>query len=275
MLTDEEIIRYSRQLVLPEVGGEGQERLRRAAVLVVGAGGLGSPAALYLAAAGVGRLGLADGDRVDLSNLQRQILHFTPDVGRPKARSGREKLLLLNPAVSVRAYEARLDGRNARELVAGYDAVVAAVDNVESRYILNDACVAAGVPMVEAGILGFRGLLMTVIPGRGPCYRCVFPEPPPPGSVPTCAEAGVIGALAGVMGSLQALEAIKIILGRGSTYTGRLLVVDALAGRFREVPWRGDPRCPACGAAGGHGAAGGPRRGAAVEARGGDVLGES
>lgn len=258
MLTDEEIIRYSRQLVLPEVGGAGQERLRRAAVLVVGAGGLGSPAALYLAAAGVGRLGLADGDLVDLSNLQRQILHFTADVGRPKAESGREKLILLNPAVSVRAYRERLDARRARDVVAGYDVVVSAVDNIESRYVLNDACVAAGIPMVEAGILGFRGLLMTVMPGRGPCYRCVFPDPPPPGSVPTCAEAGVIGALAGVMGSLQALEAIKILLGRGSSYVGRLLAVDALAGRFRLVPWRRDPHCAACGAP-----------------RGGGVLGES
>lgn len=265
MFTEEEVLRYSRQMVLPEVGGEGQARLRAASVLVVGAGGLGSPAALYLAAAGVGRLGLADGDRVDPSNLQRQILHFTADVGRLKVDSAREKLLRLNPLVRVEAHPERVTAAatpgapgeasgGAAALLAGYDVIVSAVDNPETRYALNDACVALGRPLVEAGVVGFQAFLMTILPGHGPCLRCVFPEPPPAGRVPTCAEAGVLGAMTGVLGALQALEALKLLLGRGETYTGRLLTVDGLGGRFREVPWRRDPACPACGEAAARGA---------------------
>lgn len=248
-LTEEEVVRYSRQLVLPEVGGAGQARLRAASVLVVGAGGLGSPAALYLAAAGVGRLGLADGDRVDLSNLQRQILHTSRDVGRPKVESARSRLLELNPLVRVEVHGERVEEANAARLVGGYDLVVSAVDNPEGRYALNDACVRLGRPLVEAGVVGFRGFLMTVLPGRGPCFRCVFPEPPP--APATCAEAGVLGALTGVLGSLQALEVLKLLLSRGEPYVGRLLTVDGLSGRFREVPWPRDPACPACGGGGG------------------------
>lgn len=253
MFTEEEVLRYSRQMVLPEVGGEGQARLRAASVLVVGAGGLGSPAALYLAAAGVGRLGLADGDRVDPSNLQRQILHFTADVGRLKVDSAREKLLRLNPLIRVDAHPERVTAAgapgavDAPALLAGYDVIVSAVDNPETRYLLNDACVTLGKPLVEAGVVGFQAFLMTILPGRGPCFRCVFPEPPPAGHVPTCAEAGVLGAMTGVLGALEALEALKLLLGRGETYTGRLLTVDGLLGRFREVPWPRDPACPACG----------------------------
>lgn len=246
-LSDDEILRYSRQIILPEVGGEGQARLRGSAVLVAGAGGLGSPAALYLAAAGVGRLGLVDGDRVDLSNLQRQILHFSKDVGRPKVDSAREKLLALNPEIRVEAGCERLTAANAGELIRGFHAVVSAVDNAETRYALNDACVAAGVPLIDAGVVGFRAVLMTVVPGRGPCYRCLFPEPPPAGGAPTCAEAGVIGALTGVMGSLQALEALKLLLGAGEAYVGRVLQFDGLSGRFRETAWLRDPACPVCG----------------------------
>lgn len=247
MFTEEEVLRYSRQMVLPEVGGEGQARLRAASVLVVGAGGLGSPAALYLAAAGVGRLGLADGDRVDPSNLQRQILHFTADVGRLKVDSARQKLLRLNPLVRVEAWPERITPDTAAEALAGYDLAVSAVDNPETRYALNDAAVALQKPLVEAGVVGFQAFLMTILPGRGPCFRCVFPEPPPAGHVPTCAEAGVLGAMTGVLGALEALEALKLLLGRGETYTGRLLTVDGLLGRFREVPWPRDPACPACG----------------------------
>lgn len=246
-LSDEEIVRYSRQIILPEVGGEGQLRLRASSVLIVGLGALGSPAAYYLAAAGVGRLGLADGDEVDLSNLQRQILHATADVGRPKVDSARRKLAALNPEIRIDVERVFVDTDNAAGVIAGYDVVVSAVDNVPARYALNDACVSGGVPLVDAAIVGFRAILMTILPGRGPCYRCLFPEPPPAGAVPTCAEAGVIGALAGVLGALQALETIKLLLGRGNPYVGRVLQFDGLTGRFREAPWPRDPGCPVCG----------------------------
>lgn len=249
-LTDDEVIRYSRQIVLPECGGQGQARLAAGSVLVVGAGGLGSPAALYLAAAGVGRLGLADGDRVDLSNLQRQILHFTDDVGRAKVASAREKLIALNPSVTVVTHPFRVAAENAAALIADYDLVVSGVDNPETRYVLNDTCVALGKPLVEAGALGFRAFLMTVLPGRGPCYRCVFPAPPPPGHAPGCAEAGVMGALVGALGSLQALEAIKLLIGAGEPLAGHLLTIDGLSGRFRTVAWPRDPACPACAGVG-------------------------
>ncbi|HEY8417763.1 MAG TPA: thiazole biosynthesis adenylyltransferase ThiF [Limnochordales bacterium] len=245
--TNDEIIRYSRHIILQEVGGVGQQKLKDARVLIVGAGGLGSPAAFYLAAAGVGTIGIVDDDVVDLSNLQRQILHRTQDVGRPKVESAVRALAELNPGVTVKPYRMRLDASNVLDLVREYDVVVDGVDNFATRYLLNDACVMAGKPLVDAGILRWDGLLMTIKPHEGPCYRCVFPEPPPAGAVPSCQEAGVIGAIAGVMGTLQAMEAIKLILGVGETLTGRLLLYDALEGRFRELNAARDPNCAVCG----------------------------
>ncbi len=229
-----------------EVGGEGQERLRRAAILIAGVGGLGSPVAQYLAAAGVGRLGLVDFDAVDLSNLQRQVVFGTPDIGRPKVQAAFERLQSLNPRVEFDLHGVVLDEGNAANLVSRYDVVVSALDNASTRFALNDACVRLAKPMVEAGILRFDGLLMTVIPGKGPCLRCVFPEPPSADDLPTCASAGVIGALAGVMGSLQALEVVKLLLGKGETFTGRILRFDGLTGRFREIPWPRNRQCPVC-----------------------------
>jgi adenylyltransferase/sulfurtransferase len=246
-LTDEEIQRYSRHILLPEVGGRGQVRLKQSSVLVVGAGGLGSPVALYLAAAGVGRLGIIDADVVDASNLQRQVLHDTAQLGRPKVDSAAERLRALNPDITVEPYHARFGVENAAELVAKYDVIVGGVDNFPARYLLNDACVMAGKPLVEAGILKYDGMVMTIKPGEGPCYRCIFPEPPPPGTVPTCSEAGVLGALAGVMGSLQAFEVLKVLLGIGEPLTGRMLMFEGLKGHFREVEWDRNPKCPVCG----------------------------
>lgn len=247
MLAETEVRRYSRQILLPQVGGAGQERLKASRVLVVGAGGLGSPAALYLAAAGVGTLGVCDDDRVDLSNLQRQVLHATGDLGRPKVDSAAEKLGSLNPEIRVVRHPERLGAGNGARLLAGYDAVVDASDTFESKFAVNDACAARGVPYVFSGILGFEGQVLTVVPGQGPCYRCLFREPPPPGAVPTCAQAGILGPVAGVMGSVQALEVLKLLLGAGSLLTGRLLLFDGLALSFREVEVRRDPSCPACG----------------------------
>ncbi|MBO8141842.1 MAG: molybdopterin-synthase adenylyltransferase MoeB [Firmicutes bacterium] len=245
--TEDEIVRYSRHILLPEVGGVGQQKLKEARVLIVGAGGLGSPAAFYLAAAGIGTIGIVDDDVVDLSNLQRQILHRTQDVGTPKVESARRALEDLNPGVKVVPYRFRLDAGNVMDLIREYDVIVDGVDNFATRYLLNDACVMAGKPLVDAGILRWDGLVMTIRPGEGPCYRCVFPEPPPPGAIPSCQEAGIIGAIAGIMGTIQALETVKLILGVGETLTGRLLVVDALEGRFRQVTARRDPGCPVCG----------------------------
>ena len=246
-LTEAEVLRYSRQIILPQVGGRGQERLKSSRVLVVGAGGLGSPALLYLAAAGVGTLGVCDGDAVDPTNLQRQVIHGTPDLGRPKVDSAADTLRRLNPEVEVVRHPARLAAGNALEILKGYDAVVDGTDTFPSKFLVNDACVAAGVPYVFSGILGFEGQILTVVPGQGPCYRCFFREPPPPGSVPTCAQAGILGPVAGVMGSLQALEVLKLLLGTGEPLVGRLLLFDGLGLSFREIRVRRDPRCPACG----------------------------
>ncbi|MGI6558811.1 MAG: HesA/MoeB/ThiF family protein [Limnochordia bacterium] len=246
-LTDGELKRYNRQLILREVGREGQERLRRARVLVVGAGGLGSPAAYYLAAAGVGTLGIVDSDRVDLSNLQRQILHRTEDLGRPKVESAARALRALNPLIEVKTYPVKLTPANAMETIGGYDVVIDAVDNFPARFLLNDACVLSGTPLVEAGVLRWEGMIMTVLPGRGPCYRCLFPEPPPPGGVPGAGEVGVMGAIPGVLGVLQALEAIKLIVNVGEGLAGRLLLFDGLTTSFREVAIERDPACPVCG----------------------------
>ncbi len=246
--SDEYRQRYARHLVLPEVGPDGQERLRRARVLCVGAGGLGSPVLLYLAAAGVGRLGIADGDAVDLTNLQRQVLHGMPDVGRPKTVSARDALLRLNPEVQVALHEGRLTSANALEIVAAYDLVVDATDNFPARYLLNDACVLLKKPEVYGSVLRFEGQASVFAPHRGgPCYRCLYPEPPPPGTVPSCAEAGILGVVPGIIGTIQAAETLKWILGRGTSLLGRLLVLDALSMRFRELNVRRDPRCAVCG----------------------------
>ncbi|MGH7586914.1 MAG: molybdopterin-synthase adenylyltransferase MoeB [Gemmatimonadales bacterium] len=246
-LSHAELVRYSRHLLLDQVGVAGQQRLREARVLVVGAGGLGSPAALYLAAAGVGTLGIADGDALELSNLQRQVLHDTAAVGRPKVDSAAERLAALNPHVAIERIADRLDSTNALELVRKYDAIVDGSDNFPTRYLVNDACVLTGRPNAYGAILRFDGQASLFVPGEGPCYRCLFAEPPPPGLVPSCAEAGVVGALPGIIGSIQAMEVIKRILGVGESLVGRLLLIDALRMRTREIAIRRDPRCPACG----------------------------
>jgi adenylyltransferase/sulfurtransferase len=244
---EEEIKRYSRHIILKEVGGKGQKKLREARVLVVGAGGLGSPAAYYLAAAGVGVLGIVDDDVVDVSNLQRQILHGTSDIGRHKTDSAADRIAALNPGVEVERHRVRLCKDNVEDIIAGYDVIIDGVDNFPARFLLHDACFFAGKPMVEAGVLQFLGQIMTILPDQGPCYRCVFPEPPPPGSIPSCQEAGVLGAVAGVLGILQATEAIKLILGIGKPLVGRIMIYEALSGSFREVNFRPNPRCPLCG----------------------------
>jgi len=246
-LTDEEIQRYSRHILLPEVGGKGQMRLKQSSVLIVGAGGLGSPVALYLAAAGVGRIGLIDSDVVDTSNLQRQVLHDTAQLGRPKVESGADRLRAINPNITVETYYDRLGAENVADLVSNYDVIVGGVDNFPARYLLNDACVMARKPLVEAGILKYDGMIMTIKPYEGPCYRCIFPEPPPPGTVPTCSEAGILGALAGVMGSMQAFEALKLLLNIGEPLVGQMLMFEGLKGQFRTVEWDRNPKCPVCG----------------------------
>ncbi|MGE5672635.1 MAG: HesA/MoeB/ThiF family protein, partial [Mycobacterium leprae] len=240
-LSDEEIQRYSRHILLPDVGGRGQVKLKASSVLVVGAGGLGSPVLLYLAAAGVGRIGLVDLDAVDRSNLQRQVIHDTPHLGVPKVESAAERIRALNPNVVVEPHAVRLGADNVMSLISGYDVVVNGVDNFPSRYLLNDACVMAKKPLVEAGILRYDGMVMTIKPGEGPCYRCIFPEPPRPGTVPSCSEAGVLGALAGVMGTLQAFEVLKLLLGIGQPLVGRMLMFDGLGGSFNEVELARNP----------------------------------
>jgi adenylyltransferase/sulfurtransferase len=245
-LSREEIARYSRHLVMPEVTIEGQRRLKRSSALLVGAGGLGSPAALYLAAAGVGRIGIVDFDVVDESNLQRQILHDTNWVGRPKLESAKARLASLNPHVRVDAHAAVLTRENALEILGGYDVVVDGTDNFETRYLTNDACYFLKRPNVYGSIFRFEGQASVFWPDRGPCYRCLYAEPPPPDLVPSCAEGGVLGILPGVVGGIQATEAIKILLGVGEPLVGRLLLYDALAMRFDEVKLRRDPECPLC-----------------------------
>lgn len=248
-LTREELRRYGRHLTLPEIGLEGQRRLKGGSVLLVGAGGLGSPAALYLAAAGVGRLGVVDFDAVDESNLQRQVAHGTAAIGRPKLDSLRERLADLNPHVAVEPHDVHLDRDNAMAIVARYDVVVDGTDNFATRYLVNDACALAGKPYVYGSILRFEGQASVFDAAHGPCYRCLFPSPPPPGLVPSCAEAGVLGVLPGVIGAIQANEALKLLLGRGETLLGRLLLYDAWTLAFRELSLRKDPECPLCGRA--------------------------
>jgi len=246
-LAGDELQRYARHLVLPQVGFEGQRRLKAARVLLVGVGGLGSPAALYLAAAGVGTLGLVDHDVVEFSNLHRQPLHGTASVGRSKLASAAERIADVNPNVTVQRHETRLTSANAMEVLAGYDVVVDGSDNFPTRYLVNDACVLLGKPDVYGSIHRFEGQISVFLGGTGPCYRCLFRDPPPRELVPSCAEAGVLGVLPGVVGSLQAAETIKLVLGTGTPLIGRLLLFDALAMRFRELALERDPACPVCG----------------------------
>ena len=246
-LTNEEVARYSRHLILPEVGMEGQLKLKAARVLCIGAGGLGSPVALYLAAAGVGTIGVVDFDKVDYSNLQRQIIHGTPDVGRSKLESAKERLNALNPEVEGVTHEMAVSSQNALELFADYDLVVDGTDNFPTRYLVNDACVLSGKPNIYGSIYRFEGQASVFATADGPCYRCMFPEPPPPGLVPSCAEGGVLGILPGVVGTIQATEAVKVILGAGEPLIGRFLLFDALKMRFRELKVRKNPECPICG----------------------------
>ena len=246
-LSRDELLRYSRHLILPDVELDGQQRIKAARVLLVGAGGLGSPAALYLAAAGIGTLGLVDFDVVDISNLQRQVLHGTSSVGRPKLESARVRIADLNPNVNVETHETRLTSENALEILGGYDVIVDGTDNFATRYLVNDACVLLGKPNVYGSIFRFDGQASVFCTSDGPCYRCLFPTPPPPGLVPSCAEGGVLGVLPGLIGTIQATEALKLILGAGDALVGRLLLVDALGMNFRTVRVRRDPACPACG----------------------------
>jgi len=246
-LSSDEILRYSRHLILPEVALEGQQRLKASRVLLIGAGGLGSPLALYLAAAGVGTIGLVDFDVVDVTNLQRQIVHGSKDVGRPKLESARDRLKDMNPHVHVEGYETRLTSENALEIIRDYDIVIDGTDNFATRYLTNDACVILGKPNVYGSIYRFEGQSSVFATEDGPCYRCLYPEPPPPGLVPSCAEGGVLGVLPGLVGTIQATEGIKLLLGIGEPLIGRLLLIDALSMQFRTMRLRKNPDCPACG----------------------------
>ena len=246
-LSNEEILRYSRHLIIPEVGIEGQKKLKAAKVLLVGTGGLGAPLGLYLAAAGIGKIGLVDFDTVDFTNLQRQVIHFSKDVGRKKLDSAAEKMQALNPHVEIARHEVALTSENALEILKDYDLVVDGTDNFPTRYLVNDACVLLGKPNVYGSIFRFEGQATIFAYEGGPCYRCLYPEPPPPGLVPSCAEGGVLGILPGTIGLIQATETVKLILGIGEPLVGRLLLYDALGMRFRELKLRKDPECPVCG----------------------------
>ena len=246
-LSQEEIRRYSRHLIMPEVGIDGQRQLKASSVLCIGAGGLGSPAAMYLAAAGVGRIGIVDFDVVDFSNLQRQLLHGTPDVGRTKLASAKDRLNALNPHVEIDTYETALSSDNALKLFEPYDVILDGTDNFPTRYLVNDACVISGKPNAYGSIFRFEGQASVFATKGGPCYRCLYPEPPPPGLVPSCAEGGVLGVLPGIIGVIQATETIKLMLGIGEPLIGRFLIYDALKMRFRELKLRRDPECPVCG----------------------------
>lgn len=245
--TNEQLERYSRNIILSEVGVKGQKKLMNAKVLIIGAGGLGAPAALYLAAAGVGTIGIADADEVDLSNLQRQIIHTTADLGKAKVQSAKETMQAINPDITVNPYRTFVAADNVMELIADYDFILDGTDNFPAKFLINDACVLAKKPFSHAGIIRFRGQLMTYVPGQGPCYRCVFKEPPPKDAVPTCSQAGIIGAVAGAIGSLQAVEAVKYLVGAGDLLTGQLLTYDALKMEFRKIklPWAHN--CTVCG----------------------------
>ena len=245
-LTPEQVKRYSRHIIMGDVGSKGQRALMQSKALIVGAGGLGSPSAIYLALAGVGTIGIVDFDVVEISNLQRQILHHTADIGRSKLDSARDNINAYNPDVKVVGHEARLESHNAREIISQYDLVINGADNFATRYLVNDACYLEGKPLVDGSILIFDGQATVFMPGQG-CYRCLFPAPPPPGMVPNCAEAGVLGALTGLVGSIQATEALKLLLGIGESLSSRLLLIDALSMSFREVKLKKNPSCPLCG----------------------------
>ncbi len=244
---DTQLERYSRHIILKDVGIEGQEKISKAKILVIGAGGLGSPALLYLAAAGVGRLGIADGDTLDMSNLQRQVIHFTPDVGKPKVLSAKEKINQLNPDVEVVCHQEMLNAANIKAIISEYDFVIDGTDNFASKFLINDACVLSNIPYSHGGILRFDGQTFTVAPGESACYRCIFLQPPPADAVPTCSQAGVIGVIAGILGTLQANEAIKYVLGKGDLLTDRLLTFDAMNTKFREVKLKKNQNCRVCG----------------------------
>ncbi|OGX37383.1 MAG: molybdenum cofactor biosynthesis protein MoeB [Omnitrophica WOR_2 bacterium RIFCSPHIGHO2_02_FULL_68_15] len=247
MLTHEEIKRYSRHLIMPEVGIQGQMRIKQASVLCVGTGGLGSPLALYLAAAGVGRIGLVDFDVVDFTNLQRQVLYTTDDVGKPKLQQAKARLQAINPHIAIETHDARLSSENAMAILKDYDVVADGTDNFPTRYLVNDACVLLGKPNVYGSIFRFEGQASVFDATRGPCYRCLYPEPPPPGLIPSCAEGGVLGILPGIIGVIQATETVKLILGAGEPLIGRLLLFNALTMKFRELKLRKSPTCPICG----------------------------
>ncbi|KNY29983.1 HesA/MoeB/ThiF family protein [Pseudobacteroides cellulosolvens] len=240
-------LRYSRQIILDGFGAEGQDKLKKAKILVAGSGGLGSPALLYLAAAGVGNIGVVDFDTVTISNLNRQVLHFTSDMGRKKTDSAEEKLYKLNPEVKVIKYNTRIHIDNVEDIISGYDVVIDATDNFTARYLISDCCYFMKKPLVEGAAVGLDGILMTIIPDETPCYRCLYPYPPEDGVLPTCSDVGILGAVTGVVGSMQALEAIKFITGMGQNITGRILTFDALASSFREVKWARRESCPLCG----------------------------
>jgi adenylyltransferase/sulfurtransferase len=246
-LTEQQIERYSRQIILQEIGGVGQEKLLSSKVLIVGAGGLGAPAALYLAAAGVGTLGIIDSDSVDLSNLQRQVIHHTTDLGTEKVNSAKSKIQAINPDVTVRTYHTRATAENIAELIRYHDFVIDGTDNFPAKFLINDACYFEKIPFSHAGILRFDGQLITVLPGETTCYRCIFHAPPPDGVVPSCSQAGVLGALAGLIGCLQATEAIKYLLGIGDLLTNVLLTYNALTTDFRKIRLKRNPNCPLCG----------------------------
>ncbi|MCI7062502.1 MAG: thiazole biosynthesis adenylyltransferase ThiF [Lachnospiraceae bacterium] len=245
--TNEQLERYSRHIILQEVGVKGQKKLLNASVLIIGAGGLGAPAALYLAAAGVGTIGIVDADEVDLSNLQRQVIHTTNDVGKAKVKSAAETMEAINPDVTVKTYRTFVDSTNIMDLIKDYDFIIDGTDNFPAKFLINDACVMAEKPFSHAGIIRFKGQLMTYVPGEGPCYRCVFKNPPPKDAVPTCKQAGVIGAMGGVIGSLQAMEAVKYIIGKGDLLTGKLLTYDALKMEFHTIKLPKDDHCAVCG----------------------------
>ena len=245
--SEEQITRYSRHILLPEVGGKGQKKITQAKVLMIGAGGLGSPAALYLAAAGIGTIGFIDPDTVDLSNLQRQILHHTSDLGQAKVQSAKEKIGLLNPDVTVHTYQDRLNAQNALDYIKPYDVVIDGVDNFPSKFLINDACYFANTPLIHGGILRFEGRVFSILPGQSACYRCIFNQPPPSGLVPSCQEAGIIGVVAGIIGTIQATEALKLILGIGAPLTDRILDFDARKTAFREIRTKRNPKCALCG----------------------------
>jgi sulfur-carrier protein adenylyltransferase/sulfurtransferase len=246
-LSKEQILRYSRHLIMPEVGMDGQLKLKQAKVLCIGTGGLGAPLGLYLAAAGVGRIGLIDFDVVDFTNLQRQVLFSNSDVGRPKIEAAASRLRELNPDIQIDTFETRLTSENALDILKGYDLIVDGTDNFPTRYLVNDACVLLGKQYVYGSIFRFEGQITIFADPNGPCYRCLYPEPPPPGLVPSCAEGGVLGVLPGIVGTIQAMEALKLIIGKGQPLIGRLLLFDALAMKFRELKLRKNPECPACG----------------------------